>query len=507
MVIKEWWNYRLSRKVAIIGAGIAGLSTGCYLHKFGFETEIFEANSKAGGLCCWWYREDFRVDGCFRWLFGLKPSGEMYPLWKDIIPIDELDIHYFDELCQIIDSDGEIFRVFIDINKLEEEMLRIAPEDNKQIRKFIKLAKKFKHITLPILKPIKLMSLKEKLAFILKILLRGRLVLKVSRMMCLDYAEKFQNPLLKRYFTNIYLPIYPFIAVVVNINWLVAEGVGYPIGGSKTLVETFVGEYEKGGGKIHYNSLVEKIIIEDKQAKGIITAKGEKHYFDYIVSTGDGHETLSKLIGKEYLDRKLRYWFFNSNVEAGSVIYISIGLKGKNFRKTGHRFYFPCGEPIVIHKGHEITKFEAFFYDFDPTTSPEGHTLLTIFFNPGDENYWIELREKNKAAYNKEKNKILNDVIDRLGKHLGELGDKIVFTDIATPATYKRYTRNWKGAIQGWNITPKVFKKIIPKTVKGLKRFYMTGQWIEIFGGIPNSLKGGRHVAQLIAHDFKKRKG
>ena len=129
-----------------------------------------------------------------------------------------------------------------------------------------------------------------------------------------------------------------------------------------------------------------------------------------------------------------------------------------------------------------------------------------MFFDPGDACYWIELREKNRDAYNKAKNKILKDVINQLENQLGGLRDKIVFTDIATPATYNRYTRNWKGAIQGWNITPKVFKKIIPKTVKGLKRFYMTGQWIEIFGGIPNSLKGGRHVAQLIAHDFKKRK-
>ncbi|NHK31515.1 MAG: hypothetical protein FK730_09200 [Asgard group archaeon] len=160
----------------------------------------------------------------------------------------------------------------------------------------------------------------------------------------------------------------------------------------------------------------------------------------------------------------------------------------------------------MIHKGHEITELDAMIYDFDPTATPEEHTLLTIWFYPNDELYWIELREKNKDAYNKENKKILEDVIDRLEKQFGELRDKIVFTDIATPATYKRFTRNWKGAIQGWYITPKVFKKIIPKAVKGLKRFYMTGQWIEIFGGVPNSLKGGRHVAQLIAHDFKKRK-
>jgi hypothetical protein len=39
------------KKVIIIGAGIAGLSLGCYLQKSGFLTEIYEANGRAGGLC------------------------------------------------------------------------------------------------------------------------------------------------------------------------------------------------------------------------------------------------------------------------------------------------------------------------------------------------------------------------------------------------------------------------------------------------------------------------
>lgn len=39
------------KKVAIIGAGIAGLSTGCYPEMNGYDTEIFEAHSLPGGLC------------------------------------------------------------------------------------------------------------------------------------------------------------------------------------------------------------------------------------------------------------------------------------------------------------------------------------------------------------------------------------------------------------------------------------------------------------------------
>ncbi len=496
----------MKKKVAIIGAGIAGLSAGCYLQKFGFETEIFEAHSKPGGLCSWWIREGFTIDGCIHWLPGFQSTGDMYPLWRDIIPIDESSVHFFDELYQIAGSDGESFRAFIDVKKLEEEMLRIAPEDTKQIRKFIKLVKKFKRIVIPILKPFKLMSLKEKLVFALMILSRGRLILKLSRMTCADYGEKFLNPILKRFFNSSYLPFLPFISIVVNSNWMVKEGVGYPLGGSQKLIKMFVEEYEKTGGKIHYNSLVEKIIITEKQTKGLKTAKGENHYFDYVISTGDYYETLQRLIGKEYLSRKQRKWFTNSNADTLSGLFLSIGLKGKVFKNKEHRIFFKCVEPIVINAGNEITELEVTIYDFDPTATPEEHTLLTLFFYTNDGQYWIDLREKNKVAYNEEKKKLLEEVIDRFEKQFGEIRNKIVFTDIATPATFKRYTRNWKGGIHGWYITPKIFKKIIPKSVKGLKNFYMTGQWIESYGGVTNCLKGGRHVAQLIAQDFRRSK-
>ena len=38
----------MGKKIAIIGAGIAGLSAGCYLQMNGYETEIFELHDKPG---------------------------------------------------------------------------------------------------------------------------------------------------------------------------------------------------------------------------------------------------------------------------------------------------------------------------------------------------------------------------------------------------------------------------------------------------------------------------
>jgi flavin-dependent dehydrogenase len=65
----------LPPKVIIIGAGIAGLTCGCYLQMNGIPTEILEAGELPGGLCTSWKRGHYMFDGCLRWLMGAQPIG------------------------------------------------------------------------------------------------------------------------------------------------------------------------------------------------------------------------------------------------------------------------------------------------------------------------------------------------------------------------------------------------------------------------------------------------
>jgi len=77
------------KKIAIIGAGIAGLSTGCYGQMNGFETEIFEMNSLPGRLCTSWKRKDYTIDGCIYHLPGATPSSKLYEMWKELGAIED----------------------------------------------------------------------------------------------------------------------------------------------------------------------------------------------------------------------------------------------------------------------------------------------------------------------------------------------------------------------------------------------------------------------------------
>jgi len=47
------------RSIVIIGAGIAGLSTGCYAQINGYDTTILEMHDKPGGMCTSWTRKGY----------------------------------------------------------------------------------------------------------------------------------------------------------------------------------------------------------------------------------------------------------------------------------------------------------------------------------------------------------------------------------------------------------------------------------------------------------------
>ena len=80
----------MGNQIKIIGAGIAGLSAGCYLQMNGYETEIYELHNIPGGLCTGWERMGYTFDGCIHWLSGSSFGNNLYPLWNELIDMKRL---------------------------------------------------------------------------------------------------------------------------------------------------------------------------------------------------------------------------------------------------------------------------------------------------------------------------------------------------------------------------------------------------------------------------------
>ncbi|MDR0836454.1 MAG: NAD(P)/FAD-dependent oxidoreductase, partial [Tannerella sp.] len=62
----------MSKKIVIIGSGVAGLSAGIYARMNGFEAQIVEMGHTVGGVCTSWYRSGYKFDYSIQWLVGTR---------------------------------------------------------------------------------------------------------------------------------------------------------------------------------------------------------------------------------------------------------------------------------------------------------------------------------------------------------------------------------------------------------------------------------------------------
>ena len=500
----------LRRKINIIGAGISGLSAGCYLQKIGFETQIFEKHSLAGGLCTGWKRNGYTINCSSHWIMGSDKGSSFYKMWSEIIDMKSIPFHNHDlkydlELKTNTDKYGsKIFHFYTNLDKLEKYLIDIAPEDSEIIQTFIKKVRVFQNYDLPPI-PQENSFLKAtiegmKMARYFPVL---KLIREWNKETNFTFATKLKNPFLKESFQLLYDDDeVKMLVFALPLAFYDSKSAGYPIGGSLTLVNKLEETYKSLGGKINFNSDIQKIIIENNQATGIQYNENKVDNSDLTISTADWYFTLFNALEGKYITKtttalknqeKLKTFF--------SVVMFSIGIN-KDLGYLPHFFRFPLETEITSPDGTKYQRFEVHIYNYDKTLAPEGKTLMSICFYTNNGEFWINQRENDIENYKKLKNEFAEIVLQNLEKKIGINTEMIDMLDIATPATFLRYTNNWQGSTQGW-MPGKNFMASPPVKlkIKGLNNFYYASHWNTPGGGIPVALKIGRDVTRLICKE------
>ncbi|MFW9938821.1 MAG: phytoene desaturase family protein [Candidatus Thorarchaeota archaeon] len=491
----------MSKKIIIIGSGISGLASGCYLQMNDYRTEIFELHDKTGGLCTAWKRKEYTFDGCIHMLIGSDPKSNFYDVWQELNTFDNIEFVYHEEFYQIIDGD-EKFTFFYNREKLRSEMLRIAPEDEKAIISFFSDLESMSGFSLPIEKPAELFKLRDILGMMFKQGKQMQLLRKFTKQTWGSYLKKFTNEKLRRYI-SLGIPSENFVAFagLMNIVWLKEKVAGYPLGGSLPIVRNMTSSYLKYGGKINYNSRVVEILVEDNKAVGIKLENGEEHHADIIISAADGYNTIYELLKGNYISPEIDNHYKELEIYE-PLCQISFGVNRK-FEEIPHTIFYLLKEEITIDPKTTVDFLPIWIYNFDPTLAPEGKTVVTLFLTARDFKFWQNLRTNDRAKYNKEKERLVNITLEILEKLFPGIRDKVEIHDVATPATYYRYTNNWQGCFEGWILTPAIYNKM-KRTLPGLESFYMVSQWVNPGGSLQTALLAGRNVTQIICHEDKK---
>ncbi|UCH92815.1 MAG: NAD(P)/FAD-dependent oxidoreductase [Candidatus Aminicenantes bacterium] len=493
----------MSEKVIIIGAGIAGLSAGCYLRMNGYDTEIFELRTIPGGLCTSWERGDYIFDGCIGWLVGSSPANNHYYLWNELVDMKTLRFVDYQEYIRVEDKNGQFIRVRTNVDELEQELLEKAPEDKELITAFTKAIRKLMHLQLPFEKAPETYNLPDHIKKMFKFMPYLGDIKKWTRIPTLEIAKKCKNPLLEKTFRFAIVPETSVFFLIMTLAWMHKKGAGYPIGGSLKFARLIEKKYLELGGKIHYKSRVKKIITKDHAAKGVLLENGETHESDIVVSAADGYSTIFEMLEGKYTDKTILCYYENYKTYP-SYLQFSLGVS-RTFPGVPPRLVFPLEKPLLIDPDTSFEDLNIRVLNFDPTLAPEGKTVIIAILHNYNYKYWVDLRTNNKEKYKHEKRRIVDEIIEILDKKFGNIKSNVEVTDLSTPATVIRYTNNWKGSLGSWLLTPEMGLKPKKKMLPGLKNFYMAGQWVEPCGGLPSAIKSARNVTQVICKQDKKK--
>ncbi|MGH8022040.1 MAG: phytoene desaturase family protein, partial [Limisphaerales bacterium] len=271
-------------RVIIIGAGIAGLSCGCYLQMNGIQTEILEAGELPGGLCTAWKRGHYMFDGCLRWLMGALPSSVFHQMWRELGAIEGRKVLVYEDIFKIESPDGRTLTVPADLDKLAFELKRAAPQDSRWIDRLIKDARRCMSLE-PLDKPIELMPRRHRIRAGLRYLPILPIVLRWKNLRLGDYLKRYQNDLVRKTLQVMTGSEEMSALVLVMVMAFRARAdTGFVAGGSWDFAMAIADRYRRLGGVFRYNARVTRILEKNGCACGVEFEKGESLPASTVIS-------------------------------------------------------------------------------------------------------------------------------------------------------------------------------------------------------------------------------
>ena len=479
--------------VVVIGAGLGGLVSAAYLSKFGFPVTLIEQHSIPGGYATTFERDDFTFDVSLHATVAEHAMPQM--ILADLGVWDKLKVAYTPELRRIITSDFDVTLPAKNPEGVKQNLSKVFPHEKQGIYDFyaqmeqviqeLWMRKRFKVSMMATLEKISLedwmsMHVKDPDAKYCMAIFSGYYGLEPSKINALFYA-------------------------IATGEYLVLGGQYYKTR-SQDLSDTLAQAVENNGGRVLYDTLVEKILFDDKT--GIISGVQGSNKKIYPARAVIANCSVPVLFGKMVPEK---------------LIPANYEKKLKKYKPSRSSFVVWLGlnKPIDHVKDYEIeirqdknknalskhtdlaksdiavTIYDNLFKGY----SAQGKTTISIM-TLSDYKPWKKFEkdyfDDNKDAYDKEKHRIAKSFIKKVEETLiPGLENMIDIMEIGTPLTNIYYTGNPKGAIYGFDRDVEHLEVKTP--IKGL---YLAGAWAN-GGGYTPVMMSGRKAAKSLLKDFK----
>lgn len=508
--------------MAVIGAGMGGLTTAALLSKAGFSVCVLEKEPHAGGYLAGFRRKDFRFDTAIHWLNQCTPGGMACKIF-DLLGSDHPNVI---PQRRIRRYKGESFDYLLTNNpdELRDQLISEFPHEREGLMRFFKAAKKlgksFNEFS-------KIFRTEESMTAVER--MKNKLPLLKFAMPFIPYisytGEKGLKKGLNKFFKDeklhkIFTGETELLSCLVPIGWAYyGDFQSPPVGGGQVLPEWMEHVVKYYGNDIIYKAAVSEVVVENNTAKGVKFTHFNTNYTvncKYVVAACDIETLYEKMLPQHAIPAKLKDKLKDADIYSSSVT-VSIALDCTP-DKLGFNEELvhivtenaPTGEQCDGNPHtSEISILAPSFRD--ASLAPEGCGTLTLFM-PAFMNYSNEWKTdkddkgnyKRGEAYKQLKNEIADIIIQRVEDMVAPgLRSHILFYDVATPVTHWRYTGNRGGTMMGAKPGKKNMQNKIAHYQTPVNNLLLGGHWAELGGGVPIAVKAGANAALLI---FKKEK-
>ncbi|NLE75734.1 MAG: NAD(P)/FAD-dependent oxidoreductase [Chloroflexi bacterium] len=488
--------------VIIIGAGLAGLSAGCYAQGNGFRSQIFEHHSAPGGVAAAWRRGHYLVDGGIHFLMGHRPGPSVHDLYRELgIP----------QACRFVDlrtlgcwrdeTTGRQLELTDDLDHLAAQAQALSPGDARFTDALVAGARKMQGLDLSqvgLSQPPEMTTPWAQLREMWGIRRLWRFFSGPYARSMKEFCAEMESPWLRRCLETLFLPETPVWFVLMLLAMLADGQLGLLEDGSLAFARAIEQRYQALGGQVTYRATVDKVLVEGDRAVGVRLADGSEHRADAVISAADGHSTVFDLLGGRYADQGIRQRYDAWPLVRPAVT-VSLGVR-RLFADQAPFQTVALAQPLGV-AGSPCPELMLRLFNYSPRFAPAGKTVLQVWCET-DWEPWRALAD-DRPRYQAEKDRLLAGVVAALERLYPGLAAQVEMTDVATPYTVWRYTRNWRGAYMAWLFTPQFMQQSIRRTLPGLQHFYMAGQWV-IGGGVSSALTSGRHAVQLLCRQQRQ---
>jgi phytoene desaturase len=487
-----------NKNAVIIGAGVGGLTTALFLARNGYTVDIFEKNSSAGGRCGQFIKDGHRFDlGATMLLMPdiyrnvLGSLGINLEEGKDIFPLKNLYTIYFD--------DDSRLEFTTDKEHMRQQLERIEKGSYARSEKYISegysifrlgmdklIGRNFYHL-------FQLVNFRN-----VGLLLKLKVFISNWR-----YAKKyFSHPHLMMAFTfqNIYVGQSPFdspalfsMVPAAELN----EGSFIVKGGMFGIIQKLLDAAAAEGVRLHFNTPVSDIMIDDDKATGVILENGILKKADIVVANADLPYTYNKLLKDKTKTKHLSKLNYSC-----SAVCLHWGLDKQYPQLDHHNVFlsdgFREGLDKIFHDktiGDQPSFYVHAPVQNDADAAPAGHDTLSFIVATGH----IDRSKNQDWALIKQK--AHNYVVERLKKAgLDDIEDHIKFELAYTPESWESACNVTRGSVfgsLGHNIMQMGYFRPHNRHDK-YHNIYFVGGSTHPGNGIPNILMSAKLVAERI---------